>query len=99
MDRPPDIADAPAKEPAKQPTEQPAVALDLRGLRCPLPVLKTRKALSKLAPGAALSVLTDDPLAGVDIPNYVREAGEVLVGEERLAPGWRFLIRRAAKGA
>lgn len=92
MDRSPAPPDAWPAQPA------PA-ALDLRGLRCPLPVLKTRKALSKLVPGATLSVLADDPLAGLDIPNYVREAGEELVGQERLAAGWRFVIRRAAKGA
>ncbi len=53
--------------------------LDLRGLICPLPVLKTRKALCALAPGARLCVETTDPLAMIDIPNYCREDGHRLI--------------------
>lgn len=68
--------------------------LDLRGLKCPLPVLRTRKALTALAPGDRLEVLADDPLAGLDIPNFVREAGEELVEQARLARGWRFVVSR-----
>ncbi|GLK80585.1 sulfurtransferase TusA family protein [Methylopila turkensis] len=49
--------------------------LDLRGLKCPLPALMTRKTLATLAAGARLEVLADDPLAGLDLPNAVREAG------------------------
>ena len=79
--------------------DDPPAALDLRGLRCPLPVLKTRKALSRLEDGATLAVLADDPLAGVDIPNHLRETGDVLIAQERLQTAWRFVIRRAAKGA
>jgi tRNA 2-thiouridine synthesizing protein A len=51
--------------------------LDLRGLKCPLPALYTRKALAGLAPGDVLFVSCTDPLAGIDIPNLVRETGDV----------------------
>ncbi|MDB5740094.1 MAG: hypothetical protein JWP16_1134 [Alphaproteobacteria bacterium] len=43
--------------------------LDLRGLKCPLPALLAKKALAKLPPGTALTVLADDPMAVVDIPH------------------------------
>jgi tRNA 2-thiouridine synthesizing protein A len=52
--------------------------IDLRGLKCPLPALRTRKALSRLQPGAALVVECSDPLAVIDIPNLVRETGDIL---------------------
>ncbi len=52
--------------------------LDLRGLRCPLPALKTRKALTRLAAGDRLVVECTDPLATIDIPNLLRETGDVL---------------------
>jgi tRNA 2-thiouridine synthesizing protein A len=55
-----------------------ATTVDLRGLKCPLPALRTRKALSRLQPGAALVVECTDPLAAIDIPNLVRETGDIL---------------------
>jgi tRNA 2-thiouridine synthesizing protein A len=71
-----------------------AVELDLSGLKCPLPALRTRKALRALAPGARLAVTTTDPLAGIDIPNVVREEGAALEAQERCGPASRFVIRR-----
>lgn len=54
--------------------------LDLRGLKCPLPALMTRKALARTAPGAALTVLADDPLAAVDIPHMCHREGHAVDG-------------------
>lgn len=70
-------------------------ALDLRGLKCPLPVLRTRKALGRMPSGAAVEVLCTDPLSGIDIPNLVRETGDDLLAATRGASGWRFVIRKA----
>lgn len=42
--------------------------LDLRGLKCPLVVLKIRRAMAAVAPGGALAVVADDPLALLDVP-------------------------------
>lgn len=50
--------------------------LDLTGLRCPLPVLKTRKALKSLKAGDRLEVHCTDPLSVIDIPNLIRETGD-----------------------
>ena len=50
--------------------------LDLTGLKCPLPALKTRKALKGLKPGDVLEVLCTDPLSVIDIPNLIQETGD-----------------------
>jgi tRNA 2-thiouridine synthesizing protein A len=60
--------------------------LDLRGLKCPLPALKTKKALSRMIAGEELTVECTDPLAGIDIPNLLRETGDTLL-DSRNAPG------------
>ena len=52
--------------------------LDLRGLKCPLPAMLARKALARLTPGAALTVLADDPLAAVDIPHMCHGEGHAV---------------------
>lgn len=72
-----------------------ALVLDLRGLRCPLPVLKTAKRLAALAPGTVLAVLADDPLAAIDLPLFCRQEGQELQGRSDLeGGGMRFAIRR-----
>lgn len=67
---------------------------DLKGLNCPLPVLKTRKRLEKMRPGALLKVETTDPLAGLDIPAFCNESGHELVEKTVSGNGHTFLIRR-----
>jgi tRNA 2-thiouridine synthesizing protein A len=68
--------------------------LDLRGLKCPLPALRTRKALKQAAPGKRLVVECTDPLATIDIPNLLRETGDTLE-EQTSADGLHvFRIRR-----
>lgn len=57
--------------------------LNLRGLKCPLPALKTRKALTRLSTGEELVVECTDPLAGIDIPNLLRETGDRLVDTDK----------------
>lgn len=70
------------------------VALDLVGLKCPLPVLRARKALRALAPGELLIVRCTDPLAAIDIPHLVNETGDTLEGQARDERGLVFHIRR-----
>lgn len=65
--------------------------LDLRGLKCPLPALKTRKALARLAPDDLLMVECTDPLAEIDIPHLVNETGHAL--ESALRDGDLFVFR------
>jgi tRNA 2-thiouridine synthesizing protein A len=49
--------------------------LDCRGLRCPLPVLKTEKRLSQMKPGDSVVVLATDPIARIDIPLFCTQNG------------------------
>lgn len=67
---------------------------DLRGLKCPLPVMKTRKRLSAMTAGTAFWVETTDPLAVIDIPHFCHEDGHALEASERVETGHRFLIRK-----
>jgi tRNA 2-thiouridine synthesizing protein A len=70
--------------------------LDLSGLKCPLPALKTRKALQRLSAGQHLVVTCTDPLAAIDIPHLLRETGDVL---ENQTGGDTALVFRIRKGA
>ncbi|MEM7423668.1 MAG: sulfurtransferase TusA family protein [Pseudomonadota bacterium] len=70
------------------------VELDARGLLCPLPVLKARKQLSRMQPGAVLRVHADDPAARVDFPHFCTEQGHDLISEHELDDGvLAYLIR------
>lgn len=53
--------------------------IDARGLLCPLPVLKLRKRMKSLAPGATVALWADDPAAVIDVPHFCAEAGHSLV--------------------
>jgi tRNA 2-thiouridine synthesizing protein A len=75
-------------------SDDDAEVYDLRGLNCPLPVLKTRRRLKELGPGSRLWVETTDPLAVIDIPAFCTEDRHRLVASERVAGGHRFLIER-----
>jgi tRNA 2-thiouridine synthesizing protein A len=69
--------------------------LDATGLLCPLPVLKARKRLAGLGPGALLRVRADDPAARVDFPHFCTEQGHALLAEADEPGGaMTFLIRK-----
>ncbi|KAA0971568.1 sulfurtransferase TusA family protein [Aureimonas fodinaquatilis] len=67
--------------------------LDCRGLKCPLPVLKTQKRLERVDKGEALTVLADDPLAPLDLQHWCNTSGHQLTEKSGDAQqGWRFVI-------
>ncbi len=68
--------------------------LDLTGLKCPLPVLKTRKALKALIAGDRLEVHCTDPLSIIDIPNLIRETGDRVEIVERAEKRIVFMIEK-----
>jgi len=70
--------------------------LDLTGLKCPLPALKTRKALKALKPGDVIEVHCTDPLSVIDIPTLIRETGDKVEITERGENRIVFLIEKAA---
>ena len=69
--------------------------INLRGLKCPLPALRTRKALNGLAAGELLVVECTDPLAAIDIPNLLRETGDALLSSRKHGELLSFRIRKA----
>jgi tRNA 2-thiouridine synthesizing protein A len=68
--------------------------INLRGLKCPLPALRTRKALSKLHTGDLLTVECTDPLVEIDIPNLIRETGDTIEATAREQGAIVFRIRK-----
>jgi len=73
--------------------------LDLTGLKCPLPALKTRKALKSLKPGERLEVKCTDPMAVIDIPNLLNEMGDNLESTQRDGDRIVFVIEKKMQAA
>ena len=71
--------------------------LNLRGLKCPLPALKTRKALASIEPGAVIVVECTDPLAAIDIPNLLNETQDVLEARSEKDGALVFRIRKSER--
>ncbi|HEY5279771.1 MAG TPA: sulfurtransferase TusA family protein [Pseudolabrys sp.] len=69
--------------------------VSLRGLKCPLPALRTRKLLAALASGDLLVIECTDPLAAIDIPNLLRQTGDALEGKAEAEDVLTFRIRKA----
>ena len=68
--------------------------LDLRGLKCPLPALFARRALARAPAGREIAVLSDDPLAAIDVPHMCHEEGHDVIAVERLDAAVRLVLRR-----
>jgi len=71
-----------------------AEVLDLRGLKCPLPALFAKRALAGASAGAQIEILTDDPMAPVDVPHMCRHEGFELVTLTREGDRSRMVLRR-----
>lgn len=71
-----------------------AEVYDLKGLKCPLPVLRAKKRLAGMLPGEKLWLETTDPLATLDIPAFCTDTGHRLVAQEASGDGHRFLVER-----
>lgn len=69
--------------------------VSLRGLKCPLPALKTRKLLAKMAAGDVVEIECTDPLTQIDIPNLLRETGDELEDSTKKGKTYTFRIRKA----
>ena len=70
-------------------------ALNLRGLKCPLPALRTRKALVGMQRGDILIVECTDPLSGIDIPNLLHQTGDTLEDTRKEKKLLTFRIRKS----
>ena len=72
------------------------IPLDLRGLKCPFPALRLRKALKGAAAGAFFVVECTDPMAAIDLPNLVRETGDAIEFSRSEGELIVFHVRKAA---
>lgn len=68
--------------------------LDARGLSCPLPILKTKKALGELASGAVLKVLATDPGSVKDMEAFSRQTGHPLLSATEEDACFVFHLRK-----
>jgi tRNA 2-thiouridine synthesizing protein A len=68
--------------------------INLRGLKCPLPALRARKALTTLKSGDLLVAECTDPLAAIDIPNLLSQTGDKLESSDRDGDVLVFRIRK-----
>ncbi len=71
-------------------------SVDLRGLKCPLPSLISRRRLSRSAPGTVIVVVTDDSMAPIDVPHMCADAGFEVVAIAREGDVARMTLRRPA---
>lgn len=71
--------------------------LDLRGLKCPLPALRVRKALGRMQPGEVVLVECTDPLSVIDIPHLIGDTKDALLDKREVDGLFLFQIRREAR--
>ncbi|MEA3276980.1 MAG: sulfurtransferase TusA family protein [Pseudomonadota bacterium] len=72
-----------------------AHTLDARGLNCPLPILRTRKAIAGLDSGEVLEVAATDPGSVKDIDSFCRQTGHKLLSSDESGGSYLFRIRKA----
>jgi TusA-related sulfurtransferase len=70
------------------------VTVDTRGLNCPLPILKAKKALNAMQSGQTLHILATDQGAERDFQMFSRQTGNVLLEARIHADVWHFVLRR-----
>lgn len=68
--------------------------LDCRGLNCPLPILKAKKALSNVAAGGTLRVISTDPGSVKDFQAFAKQTGNELLESAESDGEYRFVIRK-----
>ncbi|VAW78498.1 hypothetical protein MNBD_GAMMA15-578 [hydrothermal vent metagenome] len=68
--------------------------LDTSGLTCPMPVMKTKKALKKLETGQVLHLITTDPATGDDIPGLVDQMGSSIEEANEDGGKYHFYIKK-----
>jgi tRNA 2-thiouridine synthesizing protein A len=72
---------------------KPDQTLDARGLSCPMPILKTKKAIEKMKSGEILEILGTDPGTKNDLPSFAKKAGHEFLGLKEDQGFTRFYIK------
>ena len=68
--------------------------IDTRGLNCPLPILKAKKALAEMQSGEILKVVATDPMSTRDFQAFARQTGNELVEQQTLGDEFVHVLRR-----
>jgi tRNA 2-thiouridine synthesizing protein A len=68
--------------------------MNLRGLKCPLPALRVRKMMLSMKTGDLIVAECTDPLAAIDIPNLLRQTGDILESKTEAEGVLSFRIRK-----
>lgn len=76
------------------PGAEQAMVLDVRGLNCPMPLLKAKKALNEIGPGALLRVLATDPGSVRDFEVFARQSGHALLESATTEGTYVYLLRK-----
>ena len=69
-------------------------AIDVKGLNCPLPILRAKKALSELESGQILKVTATDPSSVKDFAAFCKQTGNALLSSEETAADFVFVIAK-----
>jgi tRNA 2-thiouridine synthesizing protein A len=73
---------------------KPDQTLDARGLSCPMPVLKTKKAIENLKSGQILEIFSTDPGTRNDLPSWANRTGNTFLGEKEDQGFIRFYVKK-----
>ena len=69
-------------------------SLDARGLNCPLPILRTKKALAGLQAGEVLGIIASDPGSGKDLDSFCSQTGNEMLSSQSHNGEFQFRIRK-----
>lgn len=82
------------RENSEDPGAESETLLDVKGLNCPMPLLKAKKALNGLSPGALLRVIATDPGSERDFETFSAQSGHALLSFERQGDDFIYLLRK-----
>lgn len=68
--------------------------LDVKGLNCPLPILRTKKTLAEMESGQVLRILATDPGSLKDFPAFAKQTGNELLGQNEVDRVFEFFLKR-----
>ena len=68
--------------------------LDARGLNCPLPILRARKALNEMTSGQVLRIVATDPGSQKDFESFSKQTGNALVSQSAAGTEFVFYLRK-----
>jgi tRNA 2-thiouridine synthesizing protein A len=75
-------------------SDTPVKSVDLKGLMCPMPIIKISRAIKEVNIGELVEAFASDPGVMADVPAWCRSTGHQLVSLEKLERQFHFMIRR-----